>query len=608
MIEAAVVSAFFIGILSASSLFIGAVTSFYWRPGDRFIAFIMALGGGALLAALTLDLVNEALHRGDYFPLCIGCLAGGLLFISLDYVVSDYGGFMRKAATTVFHVRRQEHRQYKKILSHIGRTDIFRHLQTHHYKHLSGSIKSHEFKKGEIVYQPGDPSDELYIALTGEVELFYPEKEHRASRKVVSNQAFGRLSFHTGAPNVTGAQVMSDTAVLKVPRSAFNALLLNSTTMQQVMHRWLRGKELLEHLKIDYKMGEADAKRWIDEAVQSLINRGKIPPALAPLRQKKEFIAICNRICRVSLFQRLPPDETDAVASCLLYKHYEKGQPLFRSDDIADRMYIIDRGSISLINSQALGRRSQTLGPHFAIGASPLISGSRHTSSAIVTRDVDVWVLRKAEFTDLLRKTRIFRERVAEFLRQDDFGSYLQTQLHFDPDKSSRFIQSCLKAIDQGNPLPSADAMSHNPGSHGGAAIAIWLGIMLDGIPESLVIGSSMIHAKISLSLMVGLFISNFPEALSSSIGMRRQGIRPIRILLMWTSIVLMTGIGAAIGNSFFAEADPVMFTLLEGTAAGAMLTMLAQTMLPEAYFKGGSIVGFATLLGFLAAIIPKSL
>jgi zinc transporter ZupT len=116
-----------------------------------------------------------------------------------------------------------------------------------------------------------------------------------------------------------------------------------------------------------------------------------------------------------------------------------------------------------------------------------------------------------------------------------------------------------------------------------------------------------MIHAQVSVSLIVGLFVSNFPEALSSSIGMRQQGFSAARILLMWTSLVLITGMGAAIGNVFFVEAQPSIFALIEGIAAGAMLTMIAQTMLPEAYFKGGGIVGFATLLGFLAAIISKS-
>ena len=112
--------------------------------------------------------------------------------------------------------------------------------------------------------------------------------------------------------------------------------------------------------------------------------------------------------------------------------------------------------------------------------------------------------------------------------------------------------------------------------------MAIWPGIMLDGIPESLVVGSSMIHAQVSMSLIAGLFLSNYPEALSSSVGMRQQGMSFARVLFMWSSLTLFTGIGAALGNVFFVGADPAVVALVEGVAAGAMLTMIAQTMAPE--------------------------
>jgi len=133
--------------------------------------------------------------------------------------------------------------------------------------------------------------------------------------------------------------------------------------------------------------------------------------------------------------------------------------------------------------------------------------------------------------------------------------------------------------------------------------LAIWLGICLDGIPESLVIGSSMIHTAVSLSLIAGLFLSNFPEALSSSAGMRRQNYSVKRILWMWSSITIITGVGAFFGNIFFAKAPGSLFALVDGMAAGAMLTMIAETMMPEAFHRGGAITGFFTLLGFLAAI-----
>jgi zinc transporter ZupT len=104
------------------------------------------------------------------------------------------------------------------------------------------------------------------------------------------------------------------------------------------------------------------------------------------------------------------------------------------------------------------------------------------------------------------------------------------------------------------------------------------------------------------------VLIANYPEALSSSVGMRKQGFSVGKILGMWFSITVITGLLAALGSVVFAEAPDNLISLLESMAAGAMLTVIAETMLPEAYIKGGSIVGISTLLGFLAIVIIGSL
>ena len=80
------------------------------------------------------------------------------------------------------------------------------------------------------------------------------------------------------------------------------------------------------------------------------------------------------------------------------------------------------------------------------------------------------------------------------------------------------------------------------------------------------------------------------------------------RILAMWGTLMLMTGVGAAIGALVLEEAPDALFALIEGVAAGAMLTMVAETMLPEAFHKGGGVVGLSTLAGFLLAIYCNTL
>ena len=134
-------------------------------------------------------------------------------------------------------------------------------------------------------------------------------------------------------------------------------------------------------------------------------------------------------------------------------------------------------------------------------------------------------------------------------------------------------------------------------------ALAIWLGIALDGIPESLIIGSTMEGNSVSLALIGGLFLANIPESMSSAAVMKKQRSPTWLIMMMWFSLMIMTAVGAAFGNVFIADAPHHLNAMLEGLAAGAMLAMIAQTMLPEAYEHGGWLTGLMTVAGFLAAI-----
>ena len=146
--------------------------------------------------------------------------------------------------------------------------------------------------------------------------------------------------------------------------------------------------------------------------------------------------------------------------------------------------------------------------------------------------------------------------------------------------------------------------------------MAIWLGIALDGIPESLVIGMILVAAvaegsPMSLAFVAGVFLANLPEAMSSAVTMQRQGKKVGKIFWMWMSLCITTGLGAFLGALIF-PADPVgglryFISGIEGLAAGAMLTMIAETMLLEAFEQGsGPIVGLCTLAGFIASLGVK--
>lgn len=139
-------------------------------------------------------------------------------------------------------------------------------------------------------------------------------------------------------------------------------------------------------------------------------------------------------------------------------------------------------------------------------------------------------------------------------------------------------------------------------------ARAIWLGLLIDAVPESLVIGSLVTSSEgISITFIAGVFLANFPEALSSSILMQER-LSKARIMLMWFTITAVTGVGAVVGSLIFrGELTYAAFLVtkgIEGLAGGAMLVVIAKTMLPEAFEMGAEISGLATLFGFLAALL----
>ena len=128
---------------------------------------------------------------------------------------------------------------------------------------------------------------------------------------------------------------------------------------------------------------------------------------------------------------------------------------------------------------------------------------------------------------------------------------------------------------------------------------------------QSLVIGFMVADGKKSpLIFIVGVFLSNFPEAVSSAGTMKAAGLSVRRIMTLWCFTFFATGLGALLGAAIMPEEHGEGFELfvkgMEGFAAGAMLTMIAQTMLPEAFHQGGNVVGMSCLCGFLATILVK--
>jgi ZIP family zinc transporter len=154
-----------------------------------------------------------------------------------------------------------------------------------------------------------------------------------------------------------------------------------------------------------------------------------------------------------------------------------------------------------------------------------------------------------------------------------------------------------------------ADRMSHMGTGGQGASTALLLGAVLDGIPESAVIGITLLEGgSVGFAVLAAVFLSNLPEGLSSASGMRRDGRSSGYVVGVWCTVVLVCGLSSALGFGLLDGASGNTIALIQAFAGGAVLTMLAETMVPEAHEHGGAEVGLFTVLGFALAFLLSTM
>jgi zinc transporter ZupT len=419
--------AFLFGIVSAVAYPLGVLIAFFWTPKPRMLASLMAIGAGALLAALSIDLVATSMEKGHYYPLAAGMIGGGLFFVLLNKLVENKGGFLRKTATTLTHIYRKNSNRQKLFFQQLSRVKFFHNLSPSKAHVIIPFLNRYMYRQGKIMIHEGDPGDNFYII--------------------------------------------------------------------------------------------------------------------------------------------------------------EKGSAI-----------VMDDNNNNVVN---------TLKDNDTYGILEMLTGNTHKYTVVVREDMHVWVINKESLDKIISYNPQLSKEIKDLVTQNIH--LLELKHEIDSSKAETWYKEALEHFDDKKSQVTDSDFHEEVNEHGNVSMAIWLGMMLDGIPESIVIGSSMlINSSVSVSLIAGLFLSNLPEALSSSVGMRKQKMSRMKIMAMWSSIMIIAGICAFAGNVFFANVSPVTFAVVDGMAAGAMLTMIAETMLPEAFHIGGSVTGLSALGGFLATLLFK--
>lgn len=135
-------------------------------------------------------------------------------------------------------------------------------------------------------------------------------------------------------------------------------------------------------------------------------------------------------------------------------------------------------------------------------------------------------------------------------------------------------------------------------------ALPIVLGTILDGIPETLVVGMSLLGGgEVGLGMLVAVFISNLPEAIAGTSGMVAGAWSRKKIMMLWLLIAVVCALSSMAGYSLLGNASPTTVSFIQTFAGGAILVMLANTMIPEAFEHGGKLAGIFNVLGFAVAV-----
>jgi zinc transporter ZupT len=335
-------------------------------------------------------------------------------------------------------------------------------------------------------------------------------------------------------------------------------------------------------------------------------------------RRRKEVRKVMQRVLEVHPFDALPDEMAPALASMLRPVAFRPDQTVPLQDDDSAEAYIILEGELDV---EIQGKHEASFGPGTIVGLLALFVPELTGLGTVKAKtDASCLALRREDVEHLKALSRGF-DRACRDLASERVGR-LEQHLTTRLSGAVEWTRSAADALRLGTEMPAL-AIRRAHAEHEGSPLAVWLGILLDGIPESLVIGAGLYtllaaHPAaetlrfvqvIPYTLVAGLFLSNFPEALSSSANMLVQGWTRRRIFLMWFALMVTTSVGAGLGFLLATVLSETWLVFAEGVAAGAMLTMIAAAMIPEAAAHGKpSAVGLSTLAGFLAAVLFKLL
>jgi CRP-like cAMP-binding protein len=327
-------------------------------------------------------------------------------------------------------------------------------------------------------------------------------------------------------------------------------------------------------------------------------------PALAKFyflkKKRSENTAILESLSNVELLRSLPPQDMEMLLESVKPSSFTPGEFIFHKGDEADGLYLIMEGEVEIIDQKDIsGNTMATLKKGDSFGEMALLTGGPRYASAYASTAVTTLCVDKDKFNALLKVSPYLRQAV-EQLNSQRILENVKTVEPMDKDHWTKIALSNIERLSKTEEYTYFQ--KHAPK---GAPLAIFLGALMDLIPESIVIGAGFYDiGSYRYTFLAAVFLANFPEAMASSNAMLKAGFSKKKIFTLWGIMILAGSFAAVLGNIFLLSASPVIISFVEAIAGGAILGMVASVMMPEAYEDGGSEVGLATIAGFLVAFL----
>lgn len=317
--------------------------------------------------------------------------------------------------------------------------------------------------------------------------------------------------------------------------------------------------------------------------------------------RQEQVSDILNRLAQIEVMSTLPLNERQAIAPFIKAVSAQPGEVLCQEGTPGKYFYMIVEGEAEVHRDYKV---LNTMGAGEVFGEMSLLTGEPRSATVIAKTPMRLYQLHQRHFNDVLSWSPHLAWALSRGLaRRLQFSTDSRVAVEKNLD---RWRQKLIDKVEL-DLLLTEDPATLEGLVKRSAPLAIVVGTLIDNIPEAAVIGMNVGEHNFGWSFLLAVFISNFPEALSSASGMKQAGTGKFQILALWVGVVLLSGFCAVAGYSLGSGMPYLLVSVARALAGGAILAMLASTMMPEAYELGGSSVVFSTILGFLLGFFVSS-